>query len=388
MLLVRLKSELDTAASYPGTVVSISARGNNQISASSEQQFNIIARRKLNSVQDYINFQNGVALPEPQATQLPGAAAVFAAVKAGYPLTGINLEAWRDFDKKCSQAGQTYNDHISTVMALGTFHKLCARVGYGLPSVEGGRMSVRREEPTSSTGHLYTPFNTIGSVTQTDKWYDESDFDAVEVEYFPTESAKPATQICVWPPGAKYNRAQKIRLRGCNNAVQAYRYGMRIYQDLVYLPTQYRLKTEQDALNSELYGIAQITDALIGDKQGFVSGYDRPSNTLTLQQSVKFDQSIMFIIVSRADGQAGKFFLCSAGSNDREVILNDSLDFDPVFDYTQELPRFAFGGADTLTQKTRVQEVNPSGTERATLTAIEYYDEKFDFDNAYPPEAA
>lgn len=382
--LVRLKCELPANESYANiTAMALKMRGTNAISSSAEQRVNLIGNRKHWSVQDYINLLNGTPLPEEHTDPYPGSANVNAILATKFPLSSINLEEMRDFDAKCKAAGQTYNDEIEKQTTLGQFQKICLNVGYGDPVVVGGKMSVRREDPTNDFGHLYTPFNTTGEIKREDKFYADSDYDAIEVEYFPTDSAKPKTVICT-APGYTATNPKQMRLRGANDVTHAWRWGMRHYEDLKFKPTQFRWPTEQDGFNSEYLSVAQLSDALTGGVQGFVSGYK--NRVLDLVQKVEFTQDLMYIVVGHPDGRAGKWFLCTKGEGLRQVILNEPLDFEPVFDGTRELPRFAFGGIDTLTEKTIVRKVIPSGTNKVKLTAIQYYSKRYRNDNAFPPE--
>lgn len=381
--LVRLKCELGGPRSYADeTTLCVRMRGTNAISASSENRINTIQTRKLNTVAEYIALRDfGTPLPEVKPVTSPGPAYIYATLTCGYPLSGIFLEEIEEIDAKCRASGQTYNDEISDETTLAEFHKLVMRVGYSKPVIVDAKLSARREELDDSFGHLYTPLNTVGNIRLDNKFFDESEPDGIEVEYFPTEAAKPMVVRCGLP-GDAYIRPKKMRLRGCNDKVQAYRYGMRERQRLRLKPTQYRFSTEQDALNSEYGEIAYVADSLHGGQQGVIDHYDATTRVITASEPLDFAQPLMWIFISDHAGKV-RMYLCEQVAA-RAARLSEPLHFTPILDGSMERPRFSFGDKESLGQKVVVTEVRPSGQTKCSVTAHEYLPEIFKYDTAYP----
>lgn len=380
--LVRLRCNRGALTSTKGTRGTLAVRG---VPDQTQKKLKLMVTRLLNTVQEYIEHRDtGLPLPEPAKQLTPGPALVYMALDAGFPIDAIDLENIKEFDDQCQASGQTYNDEISGQSTVSALQKVMLKVGYGKPIIRAGKLAVHREGINSSLGHLYTPHNTTSLIRRDEKFYDGTEPDGLLVEYFPPDAAKPTTVMCTDPDYTPVN-PKKISLRGANDRVQAWRFGMREYERLKQNPVQVSLDTEMDGLNSEHGSIAYVADGLEKGQQGRVMAYS--DNVLTVDQTLEFTQPLMLIVVSDQGGKTGKVLLASKVA-DKKVLISERLHFTPVFDGSMELPRFSFGAAETLGMKTVVDYVRPSGTSKAKVTAFEYIESIYKHDNEFPPEDA
>ena len=383
---VRLKSKLSAAVSYTDvTTMAVAIRGTNAIGASAENKINTTLQRLLPTAADYIagNVNNRAA----QSTAIPFF--IHATQDAGYPLSSLDLPHLAALDTQAMQRGDTFNAEFGEETTLYDVQKRALATLYAEPVIDYGKISAVREQVTSDLGHLYTP-NVIAApgVQRSVNFYDADEHDGVLVEYFDIETNKPATVECrLAIANDQFIKPQKVRAFGITDRTRAWRYGMRIRRKAFYKPTQYRFKTEMDALNSAYGSIAALTDDLIGGAQsGTVLAYDAAALLITTDIALDFSGGAKYIAVRRPDGTTNGLFIATPGAEPNQVALYTPLDFTPVLDDSMEPPYFGFGGADTWALKTIVRSIKPSGADDVQVACEEYLPAIYADDDNEPEE--
>jgi len=79
-------------------------------------------------------------------------------------------------------------------------------------------------------------------------------------------------------------------------------------------------------------------------------------------------------------------YICTKTDKLDQVEIDTPLDFIPIIDGTQEPPLFMFGeGMEAMCERVLIREIDPQGTERVKLKAVNYDERVFDYDDALAP---
>lgn len=77
----------------------------------------------------------------------------------------------------------------------------------------------------------------------------------------------------------------------------------------------------------------------------------------------------MLLRLAKPDGTLSGPYTASIDSASYEVIINEALDFEPVFDSLIEPPLFMFGISSRWCKNALITDIKPSSTDRLKVTA-------------------
>lgn len=365
---VGLKSTLPSVASYDDvTTVHLKLKGTNAIARNAENKFNLVASRKLNgsatrSIADafeYIVKDNGHTDAQIDQTEL-------ARLKTIWDNRGDTFDALFDSD--------------STIFAA---LKRVLAVGFAEPTLDHGQIIPVRDEPRSGFNYMYQPDNMLKPLQRSIKLFDPDEADGVEVEYFSTDTWKPETILCLLDGDQGIN-PKKIRAYGITDRTNAWQFGMRKRREIRYRRTEYSFETEMDGLNSGYLSYDSLADDVPGFSQtGRVDAVN--GSALELNQPVEFDAGTHYIALRKPDGTLDGPHICTAGTHDQQVVLSGSLGFTPDCSGRIEPPLYQFGSATRWNHPVLITEINPSGTDRVRIKAVNYDARVYADDDNSPP---
>jgi hypothetical protein len=367
-----------TALSYPGlTTMALEIRGSNELAGSAENKISIVPTRKLKK------FNSAGAMVDYGPTRSISSAVYAVADELGYDLDMDEL--WR-LHQVWEDRGDTFDgvfDNPST--AWKAIQQILA-VGFAEPTLDFGKIIPVRDEAQTVIKYPYQSDNILPNSWKMDgSFVDSSDNDGIEVEYMSSETWKPETVLCLLLGDAGDN-PEKVRAYGVTNKTQAYRFGMRKRATQKHRRIRHHFSTEMDALNSRYMSY----DALGIDMPGY-SQTGRVENVagrvLQLNQDLEWGDLAVthYLGIRRPNGTLSGPYQCSPGAAPDEVVINADLDFVPVFNGSHEPPYFMFGQADEWCIPILVTEIKPTGTDRVKVTAFEYSDNVYLYDDAVPP---
>ncbi|NRA56229.1 MAG: hypothetical protein HRU23_18970 [Gammaproteobacteria bacterium] len=374
---IRLKSELKSAVSYEGvTTIAIKIRGTNSLASGAENKFNIISTRKLPV------YENG-AWSAPVATTdiAPFFAHVIKDVGHGDGQIGLTeLERLHVI-----WAGR--NDDFSAVFdndsTLFNSLKRILGPGFAVPTLDYGQIIPVRDEPRTGFDYMYSPDNMKTPLSRNIKLFDPDEPDGVEVEFFSAITWKPETILCLLP-GDLGIRPKKVRAFGITDRTKAWQFGMRKRREIRYRRTKYSFSTEMDALNSSYLSYDALADDIPGYSQtGRVTAVN--GRTLLLNQSLDWGTGSHYISLRKPDGTLSGPYICTVGSSDDRVELNTNLDFVPDCSGRMEPPLFQFGEAERWCLPSLITDIKPQGTDRVSVTAVNYDERVYADDDNIPP---
>lgn len=378
--LTSMSSVIDGKSSYEGiTTLAVKIRGNNVLSSSSENKINCIATRKLRHFNDSGQLVFG-------ETKDIAAAVLECWTSAGHDESAIDMdELWR-LHQVWKARGDEFNGVFDNATTVWEALKRVLTVGFAEPTLDYGQLIPVRDEQRSNIEYMYAPQNILpNSWNMSASLFDASEPDGVEVEYMDGSGGtwKSATILCTLPGEAGEN-PEKVRAFGITDRTKAYQYGMRKRSAMRYRRKQHKFATEMDGLNSNYLsydglGIESPSFSQTGELIAF------NGRTLTLSEDVEFGTGTHYIALRKANGTASGPYVCTQGAASNEVILASDLDFVPVINGRQDPPFYMFGIAAEWCERVLIQKIEPSGTDRVNITAINDDDRVYAYDDAVAP---
>ncbi len=374
---IALKAELESATSYADiTTIAVKVRGTNALSKSAENKFNVIATRKLPV------YENN-AWTAPQATT--DIAPFFAHIikDVGHSDDQIGLTELSRLHGVWQGRNDKFNAVFDNDSTLFEALKRTLAPGFAEPTLDYGQIIPVRDEPRTGFDYMYQPENMNAPLKREIKLFDPDEPDGVEIEYFSDTTWKPETVLCLLGDELAI-KPKKIRAFGITNKTSAWQYGMRKRREIRYRRTKYNFTTEMDALNSSYLSYDALADDIPGYSQtGTVQAVN--GNTLTLSEPLAFSAATHFISLRKPDGTLSGPYICTQGVSDNSAVLASNLDFVPDCSGRMEPALFQFGLASRWCLPALITDIKPSGTEKVSVTAVNYDERVYVDDNGVPP---
>lgn len=372
---VGLRTALPSAASYEGiTTLAIEISGTNELAGSAENKVSVIPTRKL------LYFDGVGQMTNFGPTRAISSAVYSVATELGYDLDLDEL--WR-LHKIWESRGDYFDGVFDNSNTVWKVLQQMLSVGFAEPTLDFGKIIPVRDEARSVLNYQYQADNILPKTWKMDgSFFDDSESDGIEVEFFSDESWKPETVLCLLP-GDAGNNPERVRAFGVTNKTQAYRFGMRKRATQRHRRIRHSFSTEMDALNSRYMSY----DALGIDMPGY-SQTGRVESVvgreIQLNQGLEWGVGVHYIGIRRPDGTLSGPYQCVLGSGSSSVVIDSDLDFVPVFNGSHEPPYFMFGEADEWCVPVLVTEIKPTGTDKVKVTAFEYSSDVYLYDDAVP----
>ncbi|MGS0535364.1 host specificity factor TipJ family phage tail protein [Pseudoalteromonas sp. SaAl2] len=358
-----LKAELASATSYAGmTTIAVKIRGTNALAGTAENKFNLIATRILPV------YENGAwSAPRPTTDIAPFFAHVIKS--AGHSDSKIGLQALEALHPIWHNRADEFNAVFDSESTMFEVLKRVLAVGFAEPTIDYGQIIPVRDQKRTVYRHMYQPDNYIGMLKRSISLIDDDEPDGVEVEYFDPVTWKSETILCLLPGDLGLN-PENIRAFGITNRDKAYQFGMRKRRARRYRRTRFDFKTELDALNSRYLDYSALADDIPGYEQsGTVVGVSGRSIYVD-HIGLEWQSGQSHVLALRKpDGTLSGPYNASPGSANNEVIIDDDLDFTPVFDGSIEPPLYMFGINERWCNAVLIRDIKPSSTEQVSVTA-------------------
>ena len=373
-----LKSELESVTSYADiTTIAIKVRGTNALSRSAENKFNVIATRKLPVYED-----GAWTAPKTTTDIAPFFAHIIKDV--GHDDAQIGLEELSRLHGTWQSRGDAFNAVFDNNGTLFEALKRTLAPGFAEPTLDYGQIIPVRDEPRTGFDYMYQPENMKTPLKREIKLFDPDEPDGVEVEYFSDITWKPETVMCLLGDELGI-KPKKIRAFGITNKTKAWQLGMRRRRELRFRRKKYDFSTEMDALNSSYLSYDALADDIPGYSQtGNV--IDVNGQELVLSEPLEWQQGTHFLSLRKPDGSLSGPYICTKGSAENTVVLASVLDFTPDCSGIMEPSFFQFGVANRWCLPALIKDIKPSGTDKVSVTAVNYDERVYADDNNQPPE--
>ncbi len=373
-----LRANLPIKKQYEGvTVMAVRVRGGHRISSKSEQLISVEATRVLPVRSGNGNWD----VETPTRDIVPFIAHVARSI--GYTDEDLDMAelerlgaVWAargDYFDFIADSSRTVKQVLSDAMAAG-FADL---------TIDRGRIRPVRDEPRTTFEQGYSPQNMTDELTRQFKARKPDDFDGVDVEYTDGITWQKETVKCRLP-GDIGRRVEKVKVEGVTDRTRAWRIGMRQRLIQKYRRWGYQFSTEMDALNSRYLSYVPLQDEVYCQSALMLSysgGIIESSEPLRWVEGVEH-----VVAVRRPNGTVSGPY--QAIRIDDYHLSIAGLDFEPDTSWGIEPPHLYFGLVDRWSYPALITDIRPSGTDGASVEAVNYAPEIYQYDDAAAPADA
>lgn len=379
-----LRSKLEGPASYPWTTIAVKLKNSNKIASQSENQINVIAERKLPV------FDGGNWSATNQETRDIAPVVRYIAHSIGFTDDQIDLDELERLDAAWKARGDTF-DFVFDETTVRDALKTVLRSGMSELTMDQGRILPVRDEPrtTFESGQGFSPQNMTSSMVRSFKANRPDDADGVDVEFTNRTNWAKETIECRLPGDAGI-KVEKIKLDGVTDRTQAYQIGMRHRLGLKYRRWEYSFDTELDGLNASYMSYVPILDDLpTYGQSSILMAIEHAGSSgalLTVSEPMDWsDSGASYVVAYRnPDGTVSGPWPATQGDDDFHIIADIPQPW-PDLTARQELPHVYFGTTDRWSFAALITSVRPRGQLGASVTAVNYDDRVYDYDDQTPP---
>jgi hypothetical protein len=370
------RARLNGATIYPNsTVIVLTVRGGDRLAAAAENQVSLKATRKL-------PVRRGGIWQAAEATRDIVPFCLYLLKSVGYTDADLDLAEWDRLDALWRARGDHYDHVHDSASTVQQVIEQALAAGFAELTVKNGLLRPVRDEPQTFYKALYTADATMG---QLDIRFDAvkiDDYDGVDVEYMDGIKWQVATVKCRLP-GDLGRKVLLIKLNGVTNKTKAYQIGMRRRREMRYRRKTFSWNTEMAALNSNYMDYAQVAGETPGYAQSTImQSCNQDRTVVTATEPFNWSELLppYFISVRREDGtNFGPVQVTRV--DDYTAALMTPLDFAPILDLSITRPHILFGVGYSV----QITEINPNGTDEASVKAHIYAPEVYLDDDSLPP---
>lgn len=368
---------------YPNsTVLCLTIRGGDRLSASSENQVWVRGTRVLPV------RRGGQWMPKQPTDEID--AYCLAVLKgAGYTDAQLDLAEWDRLGEFWRNRGDKFNWLFKEQYTVQQVVEKALACGFAELTVRHGLLTPVRDEPQSVFQALYT-FDTQTEDEPLDIRFDlpsGDDFDGIDVRYMDGQQWQIATVKCRVPGAPAAKRVKVIDADGINDRNKAYQFGMRQLQEQIYQRKTCMWGTKMAAFNSHYMDYVQVG----GEAPGYavsciMEGYTESSRVVELDRDVDWDSLPLphLASVRMLDGRChGPVQVTKLSAN--SFRLPAALPFAPQIDVQGVEPPYVMVGQGYAVQ---ITDIKPDGTRAASCEARFYTPERYTYDDALAPADA
>lgn len=377
-----LRSLLPTPSSYAGwTTMSVRIRGLGQIAASSENQVNLVATRKLPALQSDGTWS------APVATRSISAALGHIARTTGYADASLDLPELQRLHGVWTGRGE-FVDHVFDETTAKAAIDLVLSAGMSEQTVDEGLIRPVRDDVRTVPEQLFSMQNTTGKgITKSFSAPAPDDNDGLEVEFADAADGWSKKTVVAALPDSPQIKLKKLKLDGVTDRTRAWRIGMREARRMRFQRWQYSLGAELEGLivgYGSLIGLADESPGFAQSMQLTEITGDSTLAVLSVSEPLLWEETAQHVVhIRRPDGSVAGPYTATPGADELTLhAVGISLADWPVISMRQELPHVVFGPLLPAV----VTKVSPDST-GAKITAINYDARIFADDNNYPQPA-
>jgi len=376
-----LRAQLTPPTSYPWTTMSVKLKNASKIAGQSENKINVLPIRKLPVLVD----GEWTETNEPTREIAPNVR--YIAQSVGMPVDPEELER---LDSVWQARGDKF-DYVFDETTVRDALKTVLRSGMSELTISQGSILPVRDEPrtTFESGQGFSPQNMTTPLVRSFQARRPDDADGVDVEFTNRANWTQETIECRLP-GDLGLKTEKITLDGVTDRNQAYQIAMRRRLAMKYRRWEYSFDTELDGLNANYMSYVPILDDLPSYGQSSIMlaiDDDGEGNALvSVSEPMDWsDSEASYVVAYRnPDGTVAGPWSATRGADDYQIIASIPFPW-PDLSARQEPPHVYFGTTERWAFKALITSVRPRGQLGASVTAVNYDDRVYDYDDQTPP---
>lgn len=354
---------------YEGvSMIAIRVKASAGLSNDILSKIGVIATRKL-------PLWNGTSWSAPTATRSIAWAAADACRNAAYSIglqdANIDLDALLALDTLWTTRGDRCDGVFDTRSTFWESLSIILKTGRAQPHCIGGKITFTRDQAQSVIKGVFGIRNIVrGSFSIDYMMYDPDTPDDVEVEYL-DEATWTLEKITCSLPGSTGEAPASVKKWGITQAAQATREGKYDAASNMYRRTFVTFQTELDARIIKRGDLVSVSHPLPSwGVSGEITGIS--GQVLSLSESVNFSTGDHYISFREIGGAQDGPYLCTAGADDRHVVLADPVPAHVYAGWGREKTIFQFGPGDFYERKCLVISARPrSGSAVELLCVVE-----------------
>lgn len=374
---------LSRPTSYAGiSTIGITVETGGQLAAQSDKRVSVVATR---------NYDGG-------GDRTISGAFLHLARSLGYRDDQIDIAALSTLEATYWTPRGEYFDHQASsdsTSAKDIFDKI-AEAGMGYFLLSDGLLSVGREGVKSWTG-IITPQDTVEEMQTSFRVPSEDDFDGVDVKYINPVTWAEETVQCRTPENPFPRKTEAYTIDVAMTADRAWRIGMRRLMKYLHQRRTYTATTSMLGWCHDFGDHIILSDDIpTGKTQSCLIDamiYDFQEITLHVTEPLDWSYANPRCWIQFQDGRPSSRMLTPQRVDDFTLTVpyNDDLHPDDwiMDDPDIDLPKLLFCDSEKGARHGIVQEVAPSGDSNCQITAPEYKEIFYQYDDAtYPGDAA
>lgn len=364
------------------STIGITVETGGQLAAQSDKRVSVVATR---------NYDGG-------GDRTISGAFLHLARSLGYRDDQIDITALSTLEATYWTPRGEYFDHQASsdsTSAKDIFDKI-AEAGMGYFLLSDGLLSVGREGVKSWTG-IITPQDTVEEMQTSFRVPSEDDFDGVDVKYINPVTWAEETVQCRTPENPFPRKTEAYTIDVAMTADRAWRIGMRRLMKYLHQRRTYTATTSMLGWCHDFGDHIILSDDIpTGKTQSCLIDamiYDFQEITLHVTEPLDWSYANPRCWIQFQNGRPSSQMLTPQRVDDFTLTVpyNDDLHPDDwiMDDQDIDLPKLLFCDSETGVRHGIVQEVAPSGDSNCQITAPEYKEIFYQYDDAtYPGDAA
>lgn len=359
------------------TTLALTVRTGNRLAAQSDRRINAVVTR----------------LYDGEVSRSLSGAVLHVLRSLGLRDSQIDIDALRAAERDYwTPRGETFDwtTGSDSASALEVLQKI-ATAGMGYFLLSDGKASVGREGIKPWVG-IVTPQETTEPLQSAFKAPSEDDIDGVDVTYTSATTWAEETVQCRIPDNPTPRKIESMKLDGVVDRDRVWRIGMRKLLGYRYQRLTHTTATEMDALCYEFGDRLVLADDIPGSQTQslLVTGMMHDSAAVTLTVNEPIDKTITNpkAILRFQDGSAsGLLTPTLTGDFTLTVPFDTALHPDDwqLNDATIEPLRLLLCSAERVGYGAVVQEITPGNDGTCQLTAVQYDERQYQYDDATYP---
>ncbi len=360
------------------TLLAVKIRATNNLNDRTQQKFNVIATRKLQTHQS----DGFTTVYQTTRSIIWALVDIFRATYGGR-VTDENFFDWDtlyELEALYEERGEHFDWVFRDPITVWEAARVVARAGRAIPLISGSLISMKRDGPLTVPVAVFTPDNIIdGTLTWDVKLWDLEEYDSIRLEY--TEALtgyKQETVVATLPYGTTDN-PQDIRLPGVQDRNHA-------YHEAMYMLGVNRYQRENISFETGMEGyIPTFGDLIIithdvprWSQSGYVvhaedesSGYYRLWLSVPLDwDEIESGQNPVIILRNNLGTSLGPYDVLQTEDSKQVLIYSDESTIDFLEGGTNDPMLFIFGASGQISKYARVVKIDPQGNERVRITAV------------------
>ncbi len=374
---------LSRPTSYAGiSTIGITVETGGQLAAQSDKRVSVVATR---------NYDGG-------GDRTISGAFLHLARSLGYRDDQIDIAALSTLEETYWTPRGEYFDHQASsdsTSAKDIFDKI-AEAGMGYFLLSDGLLSVGREGVKSWTG-IITPQDTVEEMQTSFRVPSEDDFDGVDVKYINPVTWAEETVQCRTPENPFPRKTEAYTIDVAMTADRAWRIGMRRLMKYLHQRRTYTATTSMLGWCHDFGDHIILSDDIpTGKTQSCLIDamiYDFQEITLHVTEPLDWSYANPRCWIQFQDGRPSSRMLTPQRVDDFTLTVPYNDDLHPgdwiMDDPDIDLPKLLFCDSEKGARHGIVQEVAPSGDSNCQITAPEYKEIFYQYDDAtYPGDVA